>query len=34
AEKDPFSEDEFGQLMGLAKSGISRLVSLQKTAVA
>ncbi|MCP5080648.1 MAG: ribonuclease PH [Alphaproteobacteria bacterium] len=34
AEKDPFSEDEFGQLMGLAKNGISRLVSLQKTAVA
>ena len=34
AEKDPFSEEEFGQLMGLAKTGISRLVSLQKTAVA
>lgn len=34
AEKDPFSEDEFTQLMGLAKTGISRLVSLQKTAVA
>ena len=34
AEKDPFSEEEFGQLMGLAKNGISRLVSLQKTAVA
>ncbi len=34
AEKDPFSEDEFGQLMGLAKGGIQRLVNLQKTAVA
>ncbi len=34
AEKDPFTEEEFTQLMGLAKGGISRLVSLQKTAVA
>ncbi len=34
AEKDPFSEDEFTQLMNLAKNGIARLVSLQKTAVA
>ncbi len=34
AEKDPFSEEEFTQLMGLAKDGISRLVNLQKTAVA
>ena len=34
AEKDPFSEEEFTQLMTLAKNGISRLVSLQKTAVA
>ncbi|MEM1198454.1 MAG: ribonuclease PH [Pseudomonadota bacterium] len=34
AEKDPFSEDEFGQLMSLAKGGIQRLVNLQKTAVA
>ncbi len=34
AEKDPFSEEEFAQLMGLAKGGITRLVSLQKTAVA
>ena len=30
AEADPFSEDEFGQLMGLAKASISDLVSLQK----
>lgn len=34
AEKDPFSEDEFAQLMRLAKDGITRLVNLQKTAVA
>lgn len=29
AEADPFSEDEFGKLMGLAKKGISELVNLQ-----
>lgn len=29
AEGKPFSEDEFGQLMGLAKSGIADLVKLQ-----
>ncbi len=29
AEADPFSEDEFGKLMGLAKKGIGELVSLQ-----
>ena len=34
AENEPFTEEEFSQLMGLAKNGISRLVSLQKTAVA
>lgn len=30
AEKDPFSEDDFAALMGLAKKGIGELVSLQK----
>ena len=34
AEGVPFSEDEFSALMGLAKKGISRLVSLQQMAVA
>ena len=34
AEKNPFSQDEFLALMGLAGTGIDRLVSLQKTAVA
>lgn len=34
AEHEPFTEDEFSQLMGLAKTGIASLVSLQKTAVA
>ena len=34
AEKDPFSEDEFDELMRLAKGGINRLVGLQKTSVA
>ena len=29
AEADPFSEDEFAQLMELAKSGISQLVEIQ-----
>lgn len=33
AEGAPFSEDEFGQLMGLAKTGISRLVELQKMSI-
>lgn len=33
AEGAPFSEDEFGQLLGLAKDGISKLVSLQKMAI-
>lgn len=33
AEGTPFSEEEFGQLMGLAKSGIGRLVELQKLAI-
>ena len=34
AEGEPFSEDQFGELMGLAKKGIQRLVSLQQMAVA
>jgi ribonuclease PH len=34
AEHEPFSEAEFGQLLGLARKGISRLVSLQQLAVA
>ena len=34
AEGIPFTEDEFATLMGLAKKGISRLVSLQQMAVA
>ena len=33
AEGEPFSEEEFTQLLGLAKSGISRLVDLQKMAI-
>lgn len=33
AEGKPFSEDEFAQLMGLAKAGITRLVELQKMAI-
>lgn len=33
AEGDPFSEAEFGQLMGLAKTSISELVSLQKECI-
>ncbi len=32
AEGAPFSEDEFGQLMGLAKHGISQLVEIQNAA--
>jgi ribonuclease PH len=34
AEKTPFSQDEFLQLMALAKQGVARLVELQKMAVA
>lgn len=34
AEHEPFSEAEFGQLLGLARKGISRIVSLQQLAVA
>ncbi|KZL03353.1 MULTISPECIES: ribonuclease PH [unclassified Pseudovibrio] len=33
AEGEPFSEEELGQLMGLAKQSISRLVELQKLTV-
>lgn len=32
AEAEPFSEDEFASLMGLAKSGIAKLVDLQNLA--
>jgi ribonuclease PH len=34
AEKTPFSEDQFLVLLGLARKGIEKLVSLQKLAVA
>ncbi len=34
AEGEPFSEAQFGELMGLARQGIARLVELQKLAVA
>lgn len=34
AEKEPFSQDAFETLMGLAKKGIEELVSLQKLTVA
>jgi len=34
AEGEPFSEEQFAALMGLAKKGIQRLVSLQQMAVA
>ncbi len=34
AEHEPFTEEEFSQLMALAKSGIASLVALQKTSVA
>jgi ribonuclease PH len=34
AEGEPFSEEQFASLMGLAKKGISRLVNLQQMAVA
>ena len=33
AEGEPFSEEELGQLMGLAKNSISKLVELQKMTV-
>ncbi|MEK1931496.1 MAG: ribonuclease PH, partial [Pararhizobium sp.] len=33
AEGKPFSEEEFGTLMGLAKNGIAELVALQKQAI-
>ena len=33
AEGTPFSEDEFAALMGLAKTGIARLVDFQKMAI-
>ena len=33
AEGEPFSEEELLSLMGLARNGITRLVSLQKMAV-
>ena len=33
AEKDPFSEDQFHELLKLAKNGINQLVGLQTTAV-
>jgi ribonuclease PH len=34
AEGTPFSEEEFGALMALAKNGIAELVELQKQAIA
>src|ERR1700676_1415032 len=34
AEKTPFSQDEFLELMALARKGVARLVDLQKMAVA
>lgn len=33
AEGEPFSEDDFAALLGLAKKGITRLVDLQKMAI-
>ncbi|WP_082733684.1 ribonuclease PH [Polycladidibacter hongkongensis] len=33
AEGKPFSEEEFGQLMGLAKTNIAKLVELQKLSI-
>jgi ribonuclease PH len=33
AEKEPFSEEMFGELLALAKKGIGELVSLQKLTV-
>ena len=34
AEGEPFSEEQFAALMALARKGITRLVDLQKMAVA
>jgi ribonuclease PH len=34
AEGTPFTEEEFGSLMALAKNGIAELVELQKAAIA
>ena len=34
AEGEPFSEEEFSALMGLAKNGIATLVDMQKQAIA
>ena len=34
AEGEPFTEEQFAALMGLAKNGIARLVNLQKMAIA
>ncbi|HEY9214555.1 MAG TPA: ribonuclease PH [Ancylobacter sp.] len=34
AEKTPFTEDEFNSMLGLARKGITKLVDLQKLAVA
>ncbi|MGN6767746.1 MAG: ribonuclease PH, partial [Rhizobiaceae bacterium] len=34
AEGEPFSEAQFAELMGLARKGIQRLVSLQQMAIA
>lgn len=34
AEGDPFSQDQFDEMMGLARAGISQLVDLQKLTVA
>ncbi|MDF2617738.1 MAG: ribonuclease [Xanthobacteraceae bacterium] len=33
AEKTPFTEDEFGAMLGLARKGVAKLVDLQKLAV-
>jgi ribonuclease PH len=33
AEGEPFTEEQLGQLLSLAKNGIKRLVSLQQMAV-
>jgi ribonuclease PH len=33
AEKTPFSEEQFGSLLALARKGIAKLVDLQKLAV-
>ena len=33
AEGEAFTEEEFGQLMGLARKGINRIVDLQKMAI-